>query len=239
MSDQIRPAGDVLDDIDHANAAKELRISELYLAKKPVSEIMRLTGCTYYQYTQFMMSIAEKFRAQAMRNGIEAKGEELSQLDRLQAMYEDAWERSKRTRTKTSKKVVPIRKKPTPGENGIVEIGPGRTHEVAELNTTEEEYVGDEKFLKGILACVDRRIKLWGLDEPDKMLIALEARGEGEQAVDIESRLAKYKEVLSLPGGARRDPYEDLGHDHPGKSVDPDGAPSQAGRVLDVSGRVR
>ena len=238
MSDQIRPV-DHLDDIDHANAAKELRISELYLAKKPVSEIMRTTGCTYYQYTQFMMTIAEKFRAQAMRNGIEAKGEELSQLDRLQAMYEDAWDRSKRPKTKTSKKVVPIRKKPVPNDQGIIEIGSGKTHEVAEVTEITEEYVGDEKFLKGILSCIDRRIKLWGLDEPDKMLIALEASGEGGSNVDIEARLAKYKEILTLPGGARRDPHADSGHNHSGESVDPNGASPEAGGVLDVSGRIR
>ena len=241
MSDLVRPPEDQLDEIDHVNSARELRISELYLAKRPVAEIMRLTGVTHWQYAQYMKQIAARFHEQAMRNGLERKGEELAQLDRLQAMYEDAWERSKSPRTTTKKKVVLRKKqKPQPNKDGIVELFPdnGPTHEVAEVNTTEEELVGDERFLKGILACIDRRIKLYGLDDPDKLMVMSISDTNGS-VVDMEARLARYRNVLALPGGYRGDPSSDPGHHDPGEPMDTERPAPEAGGVLDVSGRVR
>lgn len=237
----IRPP-DGLDTNEHRVAALELRVSELYLAKRPVPEIMRETGVNYYQYTELMKRISVRFREQAMRNGLERVGEEILQLDRLQRMYEDAWEHSKTRKRKTRTKVAPIRKKPTKRADGITQIGSDEeetpTHGVTERVTEEEEQIGDEKFLAGILRCIDRRVKLMGLDSPDKLIVGIENGVEGNGSV-FEDRYERYKSILSLPGGHRRSANEDPGEHDPGEPVDPNRPAPETGRVLDVSGRVR
>lgn len=86
----------------------------------------------------------------------EAKAQELAKIDELERTYWEAWRRSLEKRTIESGKTV---------QTGDDPNKPDRT----EASIREEEMLGDPRFLAGVQWCIDRRIKLIGLDAPSKL----------------------------------------------------------------------
>lgn len=86
----------------------------------------------------------------------ERKAEEDARLCHIEQEAWDAWERSKE----------PKRRSETRVNRGGGYMGTDYTETVAGYDTS----TGDARFLLIALKAVDRRIKLWGLDEPDKSI---------------------------------------------------------------------
>lgn len=83
------------------------------------------------------------------------KAEELAKIDRLEREYWQAWE--------DSRQVLETRKLQS-GDKGSSEL------------LIEAEQVGDPKFLQGIQWCIDRRVKIFGLDAPKRSEQRIEER---------------------------------------------------------------
>jgi predicted transcriptional regulator len=89
-----------------------------------------------------LQEIRRKWRESAIRDFDEAKAIELAKIDLLEAEYWQQWEKSKQP--KRSQK----------HEEG------DRT----KVTVTEENRCGNPAYLNGVLACIERRCKLLGLD---------------------------------------------------------------------------
>lgn len=253
----VRPKGDPMDAVDWRQSAEMLRVGELYLKKVPVIDICRQLGLNNTEFLRIMDRISVAWRRQGQFDAMQRVAEELAQLDRLQAMYEDAWERSKGKVTKTHRKIVPAKdntKRPNPPSNlrfmrqsvhdpvGDIpdgeEIPVEQKYVISEMTEDTEVQVGDARFLDGMLKCIDRRVKLLGLDSPEKMMVALsDQRGSNPGNTPMEVRLEKYRGVLVAVVGGAKD--GNPGQHDPGQPLDTERPASEASGVLDVPGRIR
>lgn len=89
-----------------------------------------------------------------------AKAIELAKLNDLELDYRKGWDRSLRNKKKTATKQK--------GRNLANQNNSGLAIQEVEQSSSDEEQVGDPRFLDGIRQCIDRRIKLLGLDAPIK-----------------------------------------------------------------------
>lgn len=94
-------------------------------------------------------AVKEAWRASAVRNFDEAKGQELSKLDLVEKEFWQAWERSK------VEKVSTRQRQGKRGETAAMEA-----------ETKKERSDGDPRFLEGVLRCITKRCEILGLDAP-------------------------------------------------------------------------
>ena len=130
-------------------------IARLILKGESQVAISQQLGMTTQMVNYDLAAIRKEWRQSAVRDLDEAFATELAKLDLLEAEYWREWERSKKPRKKETAKVVE-------GTSGAT----GNPINREEASTTEEEREGNPVFLQGVLACIDRRIKLLGLDTP-------------------------------------------------------------------------
>lgn len=123
-------------------------IADMYLKGKPQSEIAQSLKVTQQQISYDLATIKRRWREQTAMNLDEAKNRELDRLDALEREYWDAWERSKkdRSRTQTEKRL---------GQNDML-IG-------GKATVNKEEMLGNPAYLAGIERCIDLRCKLLGI----------------------------------------------------------------------------
>lgn len=139
---------------------------------------LALEGCTHaniavrlgvsrQQVDYDLRIMVRRWRQAATEDVASAKARELAKIDNLEGAYWAAWQRSLRPReTKRSKRIVT-----------------NVARDEASIETTERD--GNPAFLAGVMACIERRCKLLGLDEPAE--------------VDITSYVVAMAQELGLP----------------------------------------
>jgi len=141
-------------------------IARLYLRGLTQAEIARRLSedesrpytLTQQQICYDLGVIREGWRKSALFDFNAAKGQELAQIDVLEFEYWQAWERSLQERKTVERKEVATT------EGGEGKGGGARQ----EMSLYKQEMLGDPRFLSGVRWCIDRRIKLLGLDAPER-----------------------------------------------------------------------
>src|SRR5437016_10952023 len=113
---------------------KRSRIVQMYLRGKSTPEIAREVGLTHVAVDQHILTVRDRWVAAAVINIDALVQQEIAKLDHLEAAFWDAWEKSANWGDRER-----------PGK---------RSFSIA----------GDAAFLMGVYSCIDRRIKLLGLE---------------------------------------------------------------------------
>jgi hypothetical protein len=124
------------------------QVTEMYLRGKFQSEIATALEVSQGQISYDLSIVKRRWRESSLVNWDEARAKELERIDSLEREYWAAWEASKTERT---------RKRQRKGATGTID---------ASIETEQRD--GNPAFLAGVIACIDRRCKLLGLDAPTK-----------------------------------------------------------------------
>lgn len=116
------------------------------------------------------------------------RARELTELDRVQATAEAGYEKSKKRRMKTTTRADFVRD---------TEGGGRKAQPSVQQITQQDQDEGDPRFLTIILQCIDRRIKLMGLDEPTKFEVHSGVGQHGKGRTPVEER---FNTALALVG---------------------------------------
>lgn len=116
----------------------------------------RLGMATSYAYTEFKV-VEQRWRHSARQNLIEFKARELARIDALEEEAWRAYERSQRDSVEQ--------------EEGFVFAQGERQRDSARAKRRARD--GEAKWLGIVMQCIDRRIKLLGLDAPDLMDVSV------------------------------------------------------------------
>lgn len=131
--------------------ADRAEVARLYLTGSTQAAIAAQLDITQQQVSYDLGVIRKRWRASAARDFDALIDEQLAKVDRVEAEYWAAWERSQREAQASLTRR-------TEGE-GVTTT--------AEMR--REAQVGNPAFLAGVLACVERRCRLLGLDAPTKI----------------------------------------------------------------------
>lgn len=113
-----------------------------------------------------ILAIQKVWLRSSLRDFDDMRAEQLGKIDRLEREYWRGWERScedAETVVKKQKGTLTKRKDEKTGK--FVAERP------AEQQQTSKGQAGDPRFLAGVKDCIDRRIKLLGLDAPKEVII--------------------------------------------------------------------
>jgi hypothetical protein len=142
-----------------AIARDRKRISGLYLQgwlQVDIAEEVKLSQATV---SRDLKALHKEWLADASRNFSEARAKELAKIDFLELTYWEAWRRScDDAETVTQKQSIH-----QAGDGGPSQLVP------KEATRTVKGQTGDKRFLDGVQWCIERRCKLLGLDEPDRL----------------------------------------------------------------------
>lgn len=133
------------------------QIAELYLKGLTHRDIAARVGVTPSIVKDDLEVIRRWWHERAVDAFDAKKAEEAAKLDRIEAEAWEAWEKSK----------LPKRRSETLRSRG----GGFQGSDYSETTASFEESPGDPRYLMAALKAVDRRCKLFGLDEPDKSVV--------------------------------------------------------------------
>lgn len=191
-----------------------LRLRGLTFAE--IAEEVKLSVSeTYREYKV----VEQRWRAQAFDSLAELKARELARVDVIEQEAWRAYERSQEAAIETRQTFA--------HDDGKQELVGAMGKKI--------NRDGDAKWLRVILDCVDKRIKLLGLDSPD-----LRGGAHGHTAPNDQSiadRLSRYSGVFGFAVVTAENGTPD--QPRLGESVDSERPPPEAGRVFDVDGRIR
>lgn len=147
-------------------------VSRHYLEGKTQSQIARMLAeqtnrsVTQQQISYDLNALRTEWKQERLRNTDELVAEELAFLKRLEIMYFDEWYRSRENAEDRSTSLdEPVLTEATQG-GGLKSAGRvGRRRS----SITTKERLGAVQYLAGIHWCRERRAKLLGLDQPDKL----------------------------------------------------------------------
>lgn len=126
---------------------------------------------TQQQISYDLKKIQQQWVDEMFTNIDQMRAEQLAKIDALEQEYWEAWRASKGEQIKTRQKVDDIEKLKRDKSSVAVE------------STTEKIISpGDKQFLDGVMKCIETRIKLLGLDAPQKMRWVDE---EGDDVVSV------------------------------------------------------
>jgi len=137
-----------------AEIAKHRRqISNLYLQGRLQAEIASELNLSQSTVSRDLKALRGEWLVSSLMDFDEARANELAKIDTLEREYWDAWQRSREdAETITTK-------------------GRGDKETAVSMEKTVQlkGQVGDAAFLRGIEWCIDRRCKLLGLDDTQKL----------------------------------------------------------------------
>lgn len=151
--------------VSQAEMAKEFGVSRACIAKDQAK-------------------IRKQWANSTVRNFDEAQASELLKLDKLEAEYWAAWDKSKEPH---------VTHKTRPGRRRKGEEG----DPTPETEETVEYTAGHPRFLDGVLECVRSRCKLLGLDEAD-MIERARQRAAQQAQVNVQINVASLTVVDAL-----------------------------------------
>lgn len=160
-------------------------VAELYLKGKSqrfiAQEVERQTGVTI-TVDQVVKDIAwclRQWREHAMMDISEAKSREIAKINALETTYWEAWQDSRR-----------------PKESSLTEKTEGeKTRTRAGIRREQRD--GNPAFLQGVCWCIDRRIRILGLDAPIKIDIEPEVRKMArDMGLDEDKAVAEANRIV-------------------------------------------
>jgi len=110
----------------------------------------------------------------------EAKAREIAKVDRLEREYWSAWSRSCEDAETITEKGKGAKRAEKP--------------DTFEMTKQRKGQAGDPRFLGGVQWCIERRIKLFGLDEPGRLIV--DWREEAERA-GIDNAAQIFEELVA------------------------------------------
>lgn len=124
-------------------------IARYYLQGKPIHEIAETMGLSKYTIHDDLEVIRQAWLRSTLVDFDAKRAEEVAKIDRVEAQAWEEYERSKE-----------------PGSRSVQ--GTGAQGSWTEDETTER--TGDPRYLQVVLKCIDRRIRLFGLDAPERSM---------------------------------------------------------------------
>lgn len=161
--------------------ADRLKTASLYLMGKTQAEIAKAIGVSRTQISYDLAAIRDDWRERAARDFDAHVAEELARLDELERTAWKAWEESRRQRT-----------------TKLEEEGSGPNGPTSKTRVTKQRGAGNARFLESVFACIDRRIRLLGLDAPATVDVNLRDYVERESAalgLDFEDVWNEIQEI--------------------------------------------
>lgn len=195
------------------------RIAAGYLRGATLAQMSRELNVAPSMVAALMKVIERRWRERADADFARARAAEIAKLDHLEETYWQAWERSLEEKKKDERIIVPLGDL---DEKGKPKLGQKR-HKVA-----TEESMGDPRFLDGVFRCIDRRIKLLGLDAAER----IGPGGTSGELNALEQRIRQYAIVLAPR--ALPDSTGHPGHDDPHEPLDSERPASEASGILDA-----
>ncbi len=136
-------------------------IARLYLRGEFQADIGERLGLSQQTVSNDLKVIQEQWRIDRVDDIHEMKNIESAKIDALELTYYDAWERSKeKSKSQTEKR-----------KGSIVEFEGEKKKTTIPIETqlSVSENVGNPAFLQGVERCVEKRIRLWGLESAKKL----------------------------------------------------------------------
>jgi predicted transcriptional regulator len=163
-------------------------VESLYLSGHSQVDIGRQIGVSQQQVSKYLRKLQAAWLARRGENLESVKGRELARLDRLEREYWQAWERSQQDAEIVKQKV-----------NGK---GDGAK---VQAEKTSKGQAGDPRFLQGIMACIETRLKIVGGFAPTKVDLtwkeALEQHGLDAGSAFEQLVQAAYARATATDGG--------------------------------------
>jgi hypothetical protein len=163
--------------------SRRMRELEMYLRGVPLREIAAEVGMTIGGISKDLAELRAEFHREQRMSRVDRIALELAKIDHLERTYWDAWERSLREqiRTVTSREDVPLdlpKGANTGRTDGNGDPAPNTPVMLTKTRVQRrvDQSMGNPAFLAGIQWCVDRRVKLLGLDEPVKIDVNAQVR---------------------------------------------------------------
>jgi predicted transcriptional regulator len=129
------------------------KLSEFTLAGKSQTEMAQLLGISQSQVSQDLKKLDDRWQKALHNKGLH-KAREIAKLNRLEMMLNEGWERSLK-----------------PKETKIAEKITGGKSERTKAVSRHEQRDGNPAYTTAILAVIDKRCKLLGLNPPKRLTI--------------------------------------------------------------------
>lgn len=176
------------------------RYSTRAIAKKLCEHVGNPKYVSHVIVFKDLKAIMQQWRDERIDDLDEAKTKELAAIDKLEATYWDAWEKSIEDYEKKAKKL----------KGTLSKDGSKSTPSEQEIATTEMISMGNPAYLAGIDRCIERRSKILGIDAPSKVDVTSGGKEiKGITSVEVvhvsKEELDKRNEDASN-SGIRQDP---------------------------------
>jgi hypothetical protein len=161
-------------------------IARLYLTRMPQAKIAELVHLSPGQVNADLAAVRKEWLKARVRNFDADLNRELARIDALEVEYWEAWRGSKLPRKQ--------------------ETTQQRQAETVALVVTvrSDEHEGNPQFLAGVQWCIDRRIKLLGIDAPLKIAPTNPEGDKPYESLTDAERTDRLVEILER-ARARRD----------------------------------
>jgi hypothetical protein len=142
-------------------AARRQQVATRYLQGEYQTTIAKDLGVDTATISRDLAAIRAAWLASTIRDFDAAKAEELAKIDAVEREYWQAWERSKKDKEVATQE--------TDGLDAQT-----RKPKIKKVTLRKEGQSGNPAYLVGVLACIDKRCKILGLDAPTRFIISEE-----------------------------------------------------------------
>ena len=143
-----------------------VRTAEMYCQGMPQVAIAKEIGITQPAIVNDLKVIRKEWAERRVASFDQHVSNELAKIDNLERVAWEAWEASQLPSQRTSERVV----------DGI-----------SSIRNTSEKRDGNPAFLAQVERCIEKRIKLMGLNAPEMIALTDWRRSAVEQGVDPEA----------------------------------------------------
>lgn len=157
------------------------RISDLYLQGWLQADIAATIGVSAPTVSRDLKALQGAWLRSALIDFNEAKAQQIAKIDRLEREYWEAWARS-------------CEDAETVRQEGGPKSKDGKLLPPDKIVRTSKGQAGDPRFLQGVQWCIDRRIKILGIDSARKLEIydwRKEAREKGLDPDELFDQLVQ------------------------------------------------
>jgi len=161
---------------------RRLKIAELHLQGKPGFEIAQIVGVSPAQVCKDLKRISLEWKEKRIEDIDQVKSHELSKLDLMEKKAWSEYERSREVKTKKSLK-----------KRGVTtNLGKTLGTDEKEQTFTEEQQLGDPRYLTIILECISKRAKIIGYEAAQKVSLGFSDMSD-QQLNTYQSALLELK----------------------------------------------
>lgn len=163
------------------------RVAEMYLRGEAQYIIAEKLGVSTGQISQDLKKLATQWQQSITENMDSIKARELEKINKLEKEYYDAWIRSCDVKTKKS-----MKKKAS-----TTKLGRALGADEKEQTFTEEQQIGDPRFLEGVRWCITKREEIFGYGAAKKM--DLTTKGDKLEGGSVIILPSNGREVVEEP----------------------------------------